>query len=310
MTTMQPISKVFDREPHPHRVKFSLVTNASAKDAVRLATVLPHWVRVFGGRLEEICVLVDGRPAEGRIGRLHAVGNNLDAVTEQLDRFAAQDSRLRWRLLDYARLPEVSRTWWTVGEPVRCQDGSPVFAFASALLEARGRFILRADCDMLFREDGWLEEGIRLLTSGTADMVAPPRLGNSPSRVSSRAMLVDWENFAPRFLPMRAAQLDWPRRIHRRFQGRPGWRGFEDSLLELARSGRAKFTVLPQKLGASMHVVRVADFSEPRMERVVAQWEQATIPAHQLEYGWDYLPSAWDYSGPTAQLLAEPAATL
>ena len=274
-------------------IKFSLVTNASAKDGPRLAIVLPHWLRVFGDRLTEICVLVDPRPAEGRIGLLHSVEANLVAVTGLLDRLAAQHPLIRWQMLDYSRLEEVSRMWWLHGSPLRCQDGSPVFAFAFAVLASKGRFILRADCDMLFRENGWLEEAFRQLDAGQVDLVAPPRLGRSPNRVSSRALLFDWSVFSRRFLPMPAAQLDWLRSIHRRVKGRPTCLAFEDSLMTLVKKGRAKFVVLPVELGASMHVARVAEIADPRFERVLKLWENGCVPDGQLEHGWDYLPAGW-----------------
>ncbi len=273
--------------------KFSLVTNASAKDGPRLATVLPHWVRVFGPRLAEISVLLDLRPVIGRIGKLQTVNHDPRGVTEMLDRLAAQYPVIRWNCLDYAKVAEVSRVWWTAGQPIRCQDGSPVFAFAAAVLSAKERFVLRADCDMLFYDKGWLDAGLKLLADAQCDLVAPPRLGNASGRVSSRALLLDLPAFRQRFLPLPPARLDWMRRIHRKLQGRSGWLAFEDSLLAMVARGDARYTVLAQELGASMHVVRINEMAEPRFSRVVERWENGLLPSDQLRHGWDYCAQDW-----------------
>ena len=213
-----------------------------------------------------------------------------------LDGFAGRDRRVRWNRLDYSKLPETSQRWWISGQPVRCQDGTPIFAFAAGFEHVPGRFVLRADCDMLFRDEGWVREGIGLLSSGQYDLIAPPRLGDSPLRVSSRAMLFDWPTFSPRFLPMRAARLDWLRRIHRRFHGRPVCLSFEESIMQLVRNGQVRFSVLAPVLGASLHVARVADIAEPGFQQVVEQWENGFVPARQLEHGWDFLPAGWGHS--------------
>jgi hypothetical protein len=273
--------------------KFSLVTNASAKDGPRLAMVLPHWVRVFGPRLAEISVLLDLRPVVGRIGKLHTANHDPRGVTEMLDRLVAQYPVIRWNYLDYTQVAAVSRNWWTQGQPVRCQDGSPVFAFAASLLPAQERFVLRADCDMLFHEQGWLDAGLKLLAAGQCDLVAPPRLGKTSDRVSSRSLLLDWPAFRRRFLPMPPARLDWMRRMHRKILGRPGWLGFEDSLMALVARGEARHRVMPQELGASMHVVRISEMAEPQFPRVVEFWERGLLPPGQVVHGWDYLATGW-----------------
>ena len=276
--------------------RFGIFTNASAKDAPRLAVVIPHWLRQFSPCLDEIFILLDPRVPEGRISRQHSIPSDILKVERLLDDLAGRDRRVRWSRLDYARLPDVSRRWWTHGQPVRCQDGTPVFAFAAGFESMRGRFVLRSDCDMLFRDDGWVQAGLAALSSGQYDMISPPRLG-AVSRLSSRALLFDGEAFPRRFLPMPAARLDWARRLYRRWRGRAPWLAFEDSLGNLVATGKAKFAVLPSALGASMHVARVGEFVEPGFPFVAEQWEKGLVPARQREHGWDYLAAAWSHAG-------------
>ena len=277
------------------KMRFSLVTNAASKDAGRLLHIIPHWLRVFDQSLVELCVLVDAKPLEGRIADLHATEANLEKVRDVLRLLAGEHKRLRWRELDYGSLEKVSRQWWTQGKPVRCQAGSPIFAFSASIMEAKTEFVLRADCDMLFADNGWVDEGYRQLTADECDVVSPPRLGTNPPEFSSRAFLLNWSRFRARNLPMKLARLDWLRSVQRRVLGRSSVRCFEDTINEQITQGRIRHTVLPVALGSSMHVFRAEDTEAALFPSVVARWEKGEIPRAQIESGWEwnYCRDAW-----------------
>jgi hypothetical protein len=273
-------------------VGVSLVTNASVRDAARLRMIIPHWFRVLGDEIAEISVLLDSRLPEGRIGRLQKEGSSLEAVAETLGELSNTYKKLRWQLLDYSTLELTSNIWWRNGTPLRCQDGSPVFAFAASVLTAHYRYVLRVDCDMLFLNRGWVQEAVKKLAAGQADIVSPPRLGATPTRFSSRAAIFDWPVFKARFLPMRAAKLDMLRRIHRSLHGRPTFLAYEDSLMKLIERGEIRHLILSEEFGRSLHVVKATDPALPDFPKVVSEWEQGNVPASQIEAGWDF---GWPY---------------
>jgi len=271
----------------------SLVTNASARDAARLRMIVPHWFRVLGDEIGEVSVLLDSRLPEGRIGRLQKDGSSLEDVAGVLNELASTYKKLRWQLLDYSTLEPVSGIWWRNGMPLRCQDGTPVFAFAASVLAARCRYVLRVDCDMLFLNRGWVQEALKKLQAGQADIISPPRLGSSPTRFSSRAAMFDWPVFRARFLPMRAARLDVLRRMHRMLHGRPTYLSYEESIIKLIKRREIRHLILPEAFGCSLHVAKATDPALPDFHNVVGEWEQSNIPAAQLEAGWEFGWSHW-----------------
>jgi len=277
-------------------MNFSLVTNAASKDAGRLKHFIPHWLRVFGDRLAEICVLVDPKPLEGRISDIHAVPPDLDAVRGVLRKLSTQHPKVRWRDLDYRALDLVSRTWWTSGRPVRCHAGSPIFAFAASIMEAKSQFVLRADCDMLFYDSGWVAEALAQLASDACDVVSPPRLGKLFPRFSSRAFMLDWPRFKTRNLPMKPARLDFLHSLPRWAFGQTSASGFEDTFVREIENGRIKHLLLTENFGRSIHVFFAEYADANNFSTVLARWEAGELPPAQLESGfdWNYCRDAWN----------------
>ena len=93
----------------------------------------------------------------------------------------------------------------------RCQAGTPILPFVRAFDAARFPIVLRADCDMLFHENGWLGVAVDLLMVGTVDLVEPPRCGGviaDDAEVSTRALMLARSSWASRVLPLRPTRLD------------------------------------------------------------------------------------------------------
>ena len=279
---------------------FSLVTNACASDAARLRLVIPSWQRTFGSRFDELVVVLDTEPPIGRIALLHGdvSTNDLAEVRDVLDALARSDPRIRIETLPGAEgLKATADRWFIEGRPMRCQSGTPILAFARAIdLATRNPIVLRADCDMLFFDDGWLDEATDLLIAGEADLVEPWGVGElniEATSVSTRAMLLHATHFAERCLPIRPHRLDLPRRIHRRLQGRSTWLALEAMLDCEVSEGRIRHRVLSSGSGSSMHVCTRAEASLVGMAEVAAAFERGDIPEDQVRAGRDFAVSAW-----------------
>ncbi len=278
---------------------FSLVTNACASDAARLRLVVPSWQKTFGSRFDELVIVLDTEPPSGRIASLHGrvPAAGLAEVRDVLRELAGADPRIRIEELPGPEgLAETARRWFTYGEPLRCQAGTPILAFVRAFDSAtRNRIVLRADCDMLFHEVGWLDEAQRLLTAAEADLVQPAGVGEGAeaSAVSTRALLLDGERFAERCLPMRPARLDALRVVHRWWQGRPPWLALEQMFAREVEAGRIRHRVLPAGLGSSMHVSTRDEAALPGMDAVAVAFGSGEIPAAQIRAGQNFERAAW-----------------
>ena len=63
---------------------FSLVTNVSVLDDLRIRHVVSSWLRVFGSRLREIVITVDESPPSGHITALHDGSGSMEALFGRL----------------------------------------------------------------------------------------------------------------------------------------------------------------------------------------------------------------------------------
>ena len=278
----------------------TIATNACPGDQGRLRHVVPSWLRVFGQRLTRVVVVVDRHPATGRIARMHGTTGNLQELLAEIERLMAVDARVRRIDLDSAsQLDRVSRKWFTWGTPVRCQAGTPLFAFVQAIEEVQeADLVLRCDCDMLFREDGWLAAASTMLSHGRADLIEPPRLGSNlapgPFPVSSRAFLLSPRRFFASVLPFHPHRLSLARRLHRRLLGRPGWLALEQMLEKERLARRLLHVVLDETMGFSMHVSSREQVAQGNFSEVVARVESGQVPEAQQRAGWDFVPAAWE----------------
>ncbi len=275
----------------------SLVTNASVADDLRIRSTVPSWLRVFGERLREVVIIVDQSAPTGRIARLHGTLGSSASLAEAIADLEAGDRRVRHQFFPGAEPPQATaRRWFRRGVPLRCQAGTPILAFARAFDSAAENLVLRADCDMLFVEAGWLDAATKLLRSGAADLVEPPRLGQ-PERsktveISTRALMIDRQAFDARCLPLPAHRLDVLRRLHRRLSGRPTWVALEQMFQREKQRGHLRHVVLENSLGYSMHVATRDDVRVEGFAEIVAQFEHRAMPAAQ-NGRWNFLPAAW-----------------
>jgi hypothetical protein len=277
---------------------FSIATNVSLSDDVRIRLTVPSWLRVFGSQVTEIVIIVDEQPATGRIARLHSGSAGLDSVYMELEKLKRSDSRIRYATLpSQAGLSSVCSKWFRRATPMRCQAGTPILAFIFGIEEASSDLVLRTDCDMLFCDRGWVRKALDALDSGNADIVEPPRLGspkqNSPIMVSSRAFLLQREYFARNCLPINPHRLDLLRRVHRFINGRPPWLALEQMLQIEREAGHLRHLLIGPESGFSMHIPTRADASIAGFEKICAAVETDNIPEAQLRAGWNFVRNAW-----------------
>ncbi len=280
---------------------FSIATNCCVGDEVRICRTIPSWLRVFGAGLEEVLVVVDERPATGRIATLQGpLNSSLDKVYDELEKLQSQDIRIRYVSFpsSSSELKTIAKKWFNKGIPLRCQAGTPILAFIYGIENSSTEMVLRTDCDMLFCDQGWVDNSIKLLQSGASDLIEPPHLGQIDgckiADVSSRAFFLHSKDFSSRLLPMKAHCLDPLRRFHRYLHRRSPWLALEQMFQLEKRAGRLRHIVLDENSGFSMHIPTRNDASSPKFERVVVSVESAAIPWSQKVNGWNFTKEAWN----------------
>lgn len=277
---------------------FAIATNACAHDSQIIACTVPSWLRVFGKRLEQVHVIVDERPASGRIAANRAcVKADPSRLWDILGRLAKSDSRVQVSALRDLSRESCLRKWFTNGAPERCQAGTPISPFVVAFEAPAAEFVLRADCDILFRESGWLAKAMQLLAREQTDIVEPPRLGyaagGGEGRISTRALMIRPSIFHERCLPIPPHRLDLVRRLHRHLHGRPTWLALEQMLDIERRRGRIRHVILDNSLGFSVHVDQRSFPSNEWIGSVVKMIEAGHVTPTQCRIGWNFSAEAW-----------------
>ncbi|HUS10205.1 MAG TPA: hypothetical protein VMZ30_07045 [Pyrinomonadaceae bacterium] len=278
-------------------VKFSLATNVCATDGAMLQHTLPSWLRVFGERLTEVVVVVDERPPSGRIASQRGHIQDGDDLLNRISRICELDPRVRCVRLNYDCVPETSLKWFGQANIVRCQSGTPIFAFVQAVEEASSDIVLRTDCDMLFCESGWLNEAIEALQSDALDLVEPPKLGmhlhGYETMVSTGTFMLKRSRFLERCLPLKVHHLDWARRFHRILKGRPSWLSLEEMFKKEKERGRIRHALLDSSVGFSVHVYTREYAQVEYFGEVISKIESGLIPDEQMPYGWNLTLEVW-----------------
>jgi hypothetical protein len=287
----------FVGQPQDSFVKFSIAANVCAADAVLIRYTVQNWLRVFGQRLSEVILVVDERPASGRIAEQHRGVSGSQDLYKALADLVEQDTRVRYCVLDYCALAGAGQKWFQEPNILRCQSGTPIFAFIQAIEEASNDIVLRTDADMLFCDHGWMDEAIKILQSNESDIVEPPKLGMqfrpAYQLVSTRAFFVSRSKFFASCLPLKAHRLDLARRMHRFFHGRSSWLALEEIFEKEKERKRIRHMILEPQLGFSVHVYNREDAHFQSFEEIVSLIESDQVPAAQLELGWNLIREAW-----------------
>ena len=285
----------------------SLVTNAAIGDEVRIRYTIASWLRVFDSELAEVVIVLDTTPASGRIAQLQGSHGSSDALMLEVGKLERSDRRVRHMVLPAVeQLGPIAHKWFKHGRPMRCQAGTPILAFIYAIEAGKERVVVRADCDMLFWEKGWVWNARELIESNRVDLVEPPRLGTEgPTNllpVSTRALMLEPSRFRRKCLPMKAHTLGVFRRVHRFLKGRPPWMALEQMLQKEKEKNRLRHLVLDSRLGFSIHVANRKDAMWPGFENVVRQVERGIVPEGQAGKA-DFDVAAWTAGAGVAEVL-------
>lgn len=258
---------------------------------------VPSWLRTFGDRLSEVLLLVDERPSSGRIAQQHRKVFENGQLHGALAGLVKLDPRIRYSVLNYDSVARTGQKWFQESNILRCQAGTPIFAFAQAIEESSGDIVLRTDADMLFCDNGWVDQAIRILQRNESDVVEPPKLGMeihpSYQLVSTRAFMVKRSEFVSNCLPLKAHRLDFARRLHRFLGGRSSWLALEEIFEKEKKSNRISHTILQPQLGFSVHVYNREDARAESFAKMISLIESDRVPAEQIEQGWNLVREAW-----------------
>lgn len=276
--------------------KISISTNVTSQDAPRILKVLPNWLKVFGNNIHEILIVHDKKPIEGRIKELHKNLNKVRYIEFYCDEILGLDKRIRIIDLDYNNSSEILNRWFYGNEkPIRCQAGTPIYAFIYAIEKAQSDFILKVDCDMVFFNNGFVEKIIGAYSSNKFDVGEVSKTGsNNPHKgFSTRSFFVNRKSFYEK-LPMTAHKLDILRRIHRKFNRRPSYLSLEEIIKIEIEKNRFISVVLPVELGYSMHISTIEEMNLPKICKIIEMFGNGLIPPKQISGSENFSIYFWE----------------
>jgi hypothetical protein len=269
-----------------NKTGFSVVTNATINDGIRLKHFIPAIIEQFDPWIREVIVVVDHQPEQGRIKNLH--GDQPLAISLQSIKEAVPDSRVRFVDLDYNQAEAISAKWFGVRDVNRCQAGTPIFAFLFAIEQADYPWIIKCDCDIFFADNGMINYIQQYLSS--YDLVQLPMLNADPLPFSTRAFVINRETLIPK-LPIYPARLDLVRGLIRQMKGRSTYLALEQILHYNINSGKLKQVRMNNETGYSIHIGRRQDFLH--IEPVLEKFKHRNIPASQLNEVHDFVSAHW-----------------
>lgn len=269
----------------------SFTTNATLADFIRLKYFLPNVLRVFGERLSELVVIIDAKPEEGRISVLQQSNKKHTPLSGQLiAELSGLDKRIRFAELDYSQVKDISRKWFAQDSIIRCQAGTPIFAFLYGLEISQSPRVFRSDCDMLFNDKGFIDKINEAEES--IDLIQPPFLRDMPGEFSSRAFFVNRQAIE-RKLPLQPAKLGFLRQLHRRYHQRPVFMALEQIFEHNIQRNNLNCVKQTTALGHTMHLPKREDFHDANIEEIISRFNSGIIPAAQLAKAHDFAVSCW-----------------
>ena len=276
---------------------FSIVTNACATDDIRIIPIVESWLRVFGNRVKEILIIIDNNTPSGRIARLHGDLGSLEKILAAVQILKLNDSRVKSVMLPHHAECQRSLSGWFAGAPIphRCQAGTPVLPFVYAMEQGSQDLVLRVDCDMVFYENGFLENAFSLMSADGCDLLEPFRWDQADQGglVSTRALFFSPAGFKKNCLPLRHAKLDIARSVHRLFKGLPREMALETTLSKEKINGKIRHSVMNKNYGWSLHFGKRSDFLIKNIEDIIKQVEAGNLTNKQITQGPNFIPDAW-----------------
>ena len=298
---------------YPHRVAAQI--SMYPMDFRHVEHLLAHQIRVWGPMVDRIVVTVDThRSKAGRYRGTH-FDDYLKRLRELVADIATHCPTLEMHEVDYGKNAklEVAQAFFGCDDiPVKAWDGGPFYAYFYGMYQARSRYIVHFDSDMLFGGGNtrWVEEAIRVMDADpsllvTSPLPGPPRadgvlLGHGSDvprpveiegvhgyrfrHVSTRIFMLDMDRLYASVgrLPLLAPGL--PSRIKARLLGNPPRAREAEVILSetLQENGLSRLDFLGSEGGLwSLHPpYRNAAFYE-QLPSLIAAVESGRIPDEQ-----------------------------
>lgn len=268
----------------------SFVTNATEKDYGRLKLFLPNVLRAFGIYIQELVIVVDKLQEEGRIKQMHANSDNINSNAEAIYNLIKIDDRIRIIDLDYQKVEQISQKWFNLDKVIRCQAGTPIFAFLYAIEMAQYPLVIRADCDVIFHNKKIVEK--LLQEAQYYDLIQFPFLNDDIIPFSTRAFFINKDRIA-RILPIDMARLDILRQIHRIFIGRNHYLALEQIIETNIKKNVLKSFTMSSEFGYTMHISKRSDFIDADIDTIIVSFNNGIIPHKQLLTQHDFFKKYW-----------------
>jgi len=277
--------------------KISIATNVTSRDATRILNVLPNWLKIFGSNIQEILIVYDKQPTEGRIKELHKTSSKIKSIEFYFDEIMDLDSRIRITNLYYDNTNDILIKWFHKKDnPIRCQAGTPIYAFIYAIDKAKSEFVFKVDCDMVFYDNGFVDKLIDKKFINNYDFIEVSKTGSiniSESNFSTRAFLINKKVFYQK-LPIKAHKLDLIRQLHRKITRRSVYLALEQMLqIEIEKLRFKKFT-LPPELGYSMHIATLTEMNLSAIGKVIEKFGNGIIPKSQILDSENFCCDYWE----------------
>ncbi len=297
-------------------VPCTLVVNVSTNDVTLVRSALPHLLRTHKAKFSDVVVLVDETSPTGRL-----TGNRSPCSLQQLRdelatlRKAGLDFREVALDLGEASVRGTFEKWFgTSRVSLRCAGGTPIYAFLFGLEQAKTRYRLHVDSDMLFFDPGpnsWIAAAIAVLERHdrvifVTQMMGPPALDGTdheflpPHRkefglrvshaFSTRCFLYDDQKLQS-FLPLVPARFRFPRSVIYRLMRGSAFKPLEQ-MIELQQENACLYRcALEAEFGFNLHAWNKAFFEDDKIQGTIEDIERGHVPDAQR--GSANLLSVW-----------------
>lgn len=272
----------------------SISTNVTALDAPRILNVLPNWLKIFGNHIIEILIVYDKKPTEGRINELHKASINIQPIEFYFDAILDLDKRIRIIELDYGECDYILNKWFGEKEkPLRCQAGTPIYAFIYAIDKAKSDLLLKVDCDMIFYDNGFVKESLKLLSENKIDFLEVAKTGtNNYYKFSTRAFFINKKYYYQK-LPIKAHKLDIFRRVHRILNRRSVYIALEQMIQNEIEKNNLNRIILPSDLGYTMHIATIDEMNLQGISKIIELFGNGNIPEEQIKGSENFIYKYW-----------------
>ncbi len=267
----------------------NIVTNVTPLDGIRIKYTIPNWIRVFDNKIKSLKIIIDEKPIEGRIKTIPNSRNNY-FLNDILDFFLNKYPFIVTEKLNYNEVENISKQFFKKGNPVRCQQGTPVFAFLKGISSIEEGIILRTDCDIIYYDNGWVDKSIQLLNENKYDIIEPSMLGGVDYGFSSRSFLINKKDFMKR-MPIKAYKLDLLRIIDRKLKKRSVYLALEQMIQKEIKRNSLSRKKIDYSFGHYIHFISSAHFEDDKINEVISRIENNSIPDIQQKepnFVWEY----------------------